>query len=259
LRFELLPLIEAARTLAPRPLIVASVRDVMRRSVSAERVAETVETFRIFDAMLIHGDPALVSFDRSFAGWEQVKARAVYTGYVAEADVAGMTGDAGTGEVIVSVGGGAVGAPLLKAAVAARPRTRLADRTWRLLVGASLPAGERTALAAAQGVLVEPARRDSHPAARAALSISRAVPHRGRSAVPRDARLGRSRSAKPSRPIRAQLLADRGRWQSCRRRVSQGHSARGECAPARPLDPAASARNAGGAAATVDWLHRRLA
>src|SRR4029077_4876969 len=123
LRFELVPLIEAARAMRPRPLIVASVRDVVRRSVSPQRVAETVESFAAFDAAMIHADPGLVSFDRSFAGWGQVKSRAIYTGYVAEADLAPRPGGAGKDEVIVSVGGGATGAPLLQAAAAARQKS----------------------------------------------------------------------------------------------------------------------------------------
>ena len=64
LRFELLPLVEAAKALRPRPLIVSSVRDVLRRSASPQRIAETVETFEPFDALLIHADPNLVRFER---------------------------------------------------------------------------------------------------------------------------------------------------------------------------------------------------
>ncbi len=45
LRFELLPLLEAAKAMRPRPLIVSSVRDVVRRSASPQRVAESVEIF----------------------------------------------------------------------------------------------------------------------------------------------------------------------------------------------------------------------
>lgn len=177
LRFELVPLIAAAQAMQPRPLIVASVRDVVRRSVSPERVAETVETFSAFDAALIHADPGLVSFDRSFAGWGQVKSRAVYTGYVVEADLAHDAGpDTGKNEVIVSVGGGAVGAPLLRAAVAARSKTPLADRTWRLLVGANLPAAGQAGLAGrSDGIVIEPARADFTTLLRnATLSISQA-------------------------------------------------------------------------------------
>src|SRR5262249_36494917 len=149
LRFELLPLLEAAKRSTHRPLIVSSVRDVVRRTASPQRVAETIEIFEhFFDAVLIHSDPALVSFDRSFAGWGSIEARAHYTGYVAENGSADRRRSAaGAGEVIVSAGGGAVGAPLLQAALAARPLTPLGDRTWRLLVGANMPAAARAMLA----------------------------------------------------------------------------------------------------------------
>ena len=136
LRFELLPLLEAARALTPRPLIVSSVRDLVRRSVSAARVAETIETFAAFDLLMIHGDSHLVGFDKSFAGWEQVRSRAVYTGYVTDADLTPTDSGEGTGEVIVSVGGGAVGAPLLEAARAARALSVVASRRWCFLENA---------------------------------------------------------------------------------------------------------------------------
>ena len=161
LRFELLPLLEAAQGLRKRPLIACSVRDVVRRA-GPERVAETAQILeRLFDAVLIHGDPRLVPFERSFAGWARIKERAFYTGYVSERDLAqGMRSAEGEDEVVVSVGGGAVGAPLLKAAIAARPKTALADRTWRLLLGENLPAQARAALAGAAGIVIEPARPD---------------------------------------------------------------------------------------------------
>ncbi|MBM3649003.1 MAG: glycosyl transferase [Alphaproteobacteria bacterium] len=176
LRFELLPLVEAARAQANRPLIACSVRDVVRRA-SAEREAETERILdRWFDAVLIHGDPNLVSFDRSFTGWRRIEARCHYTGYVAERDLAqGRQVMAGKDEVIVSVGGGAVGGPLLEAASAARTMSVLADRTWRLLVGANLPPAERESLVAGDGVVIEPARADFPALLRnAALSISQA-------------------------------------------------------------------------------------
>ena len=172
LRFELLPLLEAARG---RSLIVCSVRDVVRRA-RPERVAETVELLDRFDAVLIHSDPGLVPFERSFAGWARIKERAFYTGYVSERDLAqGMQSAEGKDGVVVSVGGGAVGAPLLKAAIAARSKTALADRTWRLLVGENLPAQDRAALAGEKGIVVEPARADFTTLLRnATLSISQA-------------------------------------------------------------------------------------
>ncbi len=178
LRFELLPLLEAAQDLPSPPWIVSSVRDVVRRSASPARVEEMVATFEAFDVLLIHSDPALVRFEESFPAWDEVKTRALYTGYVADADPAHTPhGEVGRGEVIVSAGGGAVGAPLLHAAIQARPMTPLADRRWRLLVGPNLPTADQVALgkAATAGIVVEPVR-DDFPVllANAALSISQA-------------------------------------------------------------------------------------
>lgn len=178
LRFELLPLLEAARDQPSPPWIVSSVRDVVRRSASPARVDEMVATFEAFDALLIHADPALVRFEESFPAWDDVKARALYTGYVADSDPATLPhGDVGKGEVIVSAGGGAVGAPLLRAALKARPMTALADRRWRLLVGPNLPAADQADLAeaAGPGLVVEPVRGDFPTLLQnAALSISQA-------------------------------------------------------------------------------------
>ena len=178
LRFELMPLLEAAQRRPSAPWIVSSIRDVLRRTASPARVDEMVATFEVFDAVLVHADPALVRLDDSFPAWPDIQERALYTGYIAEFDPArAPQGTVGAGEVIVSVGGGAVGAPLLHAAIAARPMTALADRKWRLLVGANVPAADRAALAEAAdaGIIVEPARGDFPSLLRnAALSISQA-------------------------------------------------------------------------------------
>jgi predicted glycosyltransferase len=82
-----------------------------------------------------------------------------------------------TGEVVVSAGGGVVGAHLLRTALAARPLTRHAATPWRLITGRNLPEEDFTVLTAAApgGVAVERFRSDL-PAlfGRAALSISQA-------------------------------------------------------------------------------------
>lgn len=175
LRFELVPLIEAARVLRPRPLIVSSVRDVVRRSVSAQRVVETLEALSNFDLVMIHADPGIVDFGASFVAWDRIAARSVYTGYVASPDQRVEASGAGRDEVVVSVGGGAVGAPLLRAALAARRQGALADRRWRLLVGANLAEAERARLQRQDGVTIEPARADFPTLlANAVLSISQA-------------------------------------------------------------------------------------
>ena len=177
LHFELLPLLEAAKAMRPQPKIVSSVRDVVRRSASPRRVSQTVDIFeRFFDSVLIHADPSVVEFARSFAGWDRIKARALYTGFVAEHDLAQRSQSMeGKDDVVVSAGGGAVGAPLLHAAIAARPKTPLADRRWRLLVGTNMPEAERAALDGGAGIIIESARPDfTTLLANATLSISQA-------------------------------------------------------------------------------------
>lgn len=178
LRFELMPLLDAAQDRPSAPWIVSSIRDVLRRTASPARVDEMVQTFEAFDAVLVHADPALVRMDDSFPAWPDIQDRALYTGYVGDAgaELPPET-DVGKGEVIVSAGGGAVGAPLLHAAIAARPLSPLADRRWRLLVGPNMPDSEVAALHASAGenVIVEPVRADFPSLLRnAALSISQA-------------------------------------------------------------------------------------
>jgi predicted glycosyltransferase len=178
LRFELIPLLEAAEARVPAPWIVSSVRDVLRRSASPARIDEMIATFEAFDTVLIHADPSLVRLDESFPGWADIRDRALYTGYVAESESAKAPRSSfGKGEVIVSAGGGAVGAPLLRAAAAARPLTSLANRKWRILVGPNVAESDRAALfeAATEGIIVEPARADFVDLlANSALSISQA-------------------------------------------------------------------------------------
>lgn len=182
LRFELLPLLGAAKSMARPPRIVSSIRDVLRDTASDARIAETLALFDgFFDAVLVHADPRLVGLDKSFPGWKHLEDRAHYTGYVVDderppADPRGTgAGEVPSGEVIVSVGGGAVGGPLLRAAIAARPLTSLSGRTWRLLVGSNLPDADRSALRAGNGIEIEPARPDfTSLLARSVLSISQA-------------------------------------------------------------------------------------
>jgi predicted glycosyltransferase len=187
MRFELLPLLEAAtgavRRPAPgaarRPAIACSVRDVLGSQKSPQRQEETLGLVeRYFDRVLVHGDPAVLAFDRTFAGADRIAARIEYTGYVVDAPPPAY-GSAGQGEVIASAGGGAVGAALLEAAIRAKPLTMLAGRTWRVLAGNNLPEEDFRNLArlaaGVAGVELERSRADfTTLLANCALSISQA-------------------------------------------------------------------------------------
>lgn len=161
LRFELVPLLEAAHRRKDRPLILCSVRDVLASS-SESKIADMVErASRFYDHVLVHGDPALLPLSASFPE-NRIADRVVYTGYVTGNATPWPPGDDGRDEIIVSIGGGAVGARLLRAAVAARAISAQRHRTWRLLLGPNLPAHDHEDLirGSGPGCVIEPARPD---------------------------------------------------------------------------------------------------
>jgi predicted glycosyltransferase len=175
-RFELDPLLKSARSRSRRPAIVTSVRDILVTSATRARLEETVGTIRrLIDAVLVHADPAVVRLDATFPVAAQISDLIHYTGYVC--DTSGEGRSAGVGEVIVSAGGGAVGAPLLFTAAAARPLTSLAEVTWRFITGPNFPEDDFRRLAELSDPLtiVERFRSDFRDrVAGCALSISQA-------------------------------------------------------------------------------------
>lgn len=151
MRFELAPLLEAAKG---RSLVVCSVRDLIQPR--PEREAEALAAFeRHFDRLLVHGDPRIATFDRTFGLAPRLAGRLHYTGYVV--DDAAADGDAGTGEVLVSAGGGAVGRRLLESAIEARGLSSLRERTWRVLAGVN---AKELPFLQDEKIIVEQARND---------------------------------------------------------------------------------------------------
>lgn len=175
LRHELLPLLDEAKAMATPPLIVSSVRDILVEPPKPERVAEMLERIETYyDRVMIHGDPTLIPFGETFAHADRISDRVAYTGYVVDKR-SKTPGGPGRDEVIVSAGGGAVSEELFRTAIAARPKTRLTDRTWRILAGHALPDAvfDSVSSIAPDGVIVERARPDfTALMANCALSIS---------------------------------------------------------------------------------------
>ncbi|MCW5773950.1 MAG: glycosyltransferase [Rhodospirillaceae bacterium] len=176
-RFELGPLLIAAAQRRARPLVFASVRDILVAR-KPEREAETVAAVeQVFDGVLVHGDPALVGLEASFDLAPRIAGTLFYTGYIGGTGMGPRPPERdGVDEFIVSAGGGAVGAKLTATALEAA-RTMPHVRRWRVLVGASAgPRALRKLRAQAPDwVLVEPARPDFRGLlARCAVSISQA-------------------------------------------------------------------------------------
>jgi predicted glycosyltransferase len=175
MRFELLPLLEAARQLSV-PVVASSIRDILQESRKAGRAEETAAMVeRFFDIVLVHGEETVTPLALTFPLAGRIAGRLRYTGLVGPPPIGEPVRDHA---VIVSAGGGAVGAGLLHAAIAARPLTAFAAAPWLVLAGPNLPSEDFVALeraAASKGIDLRrhvgdlPARL-----AGAALSVSQA-------------------------------------------------------------------------------------
>jgi len=263
LRFELLPLLEAAAAAEPRPVIACSVRDILGGLKSAERRAEALALVeRYFDRVLVHGDASVVAFERTFPEAPRIAVRIVHTGYLVAAPHA-AAGGAGRDEVIVSAGGGAVGARLLEAALGARALGSLRERTWRLLAGNNLPETEFRRLAAIaareRGIVLERSRADfTTLLANCTLSVSQAgyntlletVSARARAVV-----VPFSGGHETEQALRARCFAERGLLEALDEAAlsPQALAAAIERALARPR-PGPSALDLGGARRSAELL-----
>lgn len=125
-RFELDPVLEGIRCGdLPRCRVVCSVRDILVEKEKAEAHEKRALTIlnTLFDALLIHADPKVITLDRTFGPFGEITLPLVYTGYVTEpAPRANRTrarrklGIASEARlVVISAGGGKVGGPLFSA------------------------------------------------------------------------------------------------------------------------------------------------
>lgn len=144
MHFELLPLMEAAKSLPTPPAIFASVRDILQEGNKPKKDRQTVELMhRYFDGVLVHGDPGLIKLDATFPFAEEIADRTYYTGIV--------TPEPGEPareifDVVVSAGGGLLGQELIASAVEARLRSSLKEARWCVLTGPYLDTSEYASL-----------------------------------------------------------------------------------------------------------------
>ena len=140
-RRELLPLLDAAKAMgAARPLVACSLRDILvDRGDEQEDFDESACQIanEHFDAILLHADPRLNRLEDSFRPRTPLRVPVHYTGFVvpgaAPAPAARREG------VVVSSGGGIVGGPIVRAAVAAHP---LHGHRTTIVAGPFLPDDE---------------------------------------------------------------------------------------------------------------------
>jgi predicted glycosyltransferase len=124
------------------------VRDILVIKSDQSRydwMRDLVQTY--YDHVLVHTDPNLVPFDLTFPHAKEISAKIVNTGYVTEKPASAEPKiNSMAPEVLVSTGGGRVGAKLIEAAIKARAQSRLKDVPWRVIAGGYADQAELNAL-----------------------------------------------------------------------------------------------------------------
>ena len=143
------------------PLILGSIRDILAPpSKPAKAIYADQMIARFYDGVLVHSDAALMPLSLSWPVSAELDPSLHYTGFVAAAPPLPHPEKAGLGEVIVSAGGGDVGAKLFKVAIGAAALDP--NRVWRILVGGAQAQSqiENLGQTAPSNVCIEPARSD---------------------------------------------------------------------------------------------------
>lgn len=173
-RFELMPLIELIEASNPQPLLLSSVRDILQKRVKPGRDAETAHLINAhFDKVLVHGDPDFLPLESSFSCAADIKDKLIYTGIVTDPRPEASSDQF---DIVVSAGGGAVGAQLVQASIAAS-QVLPADLSWCIITGPNMPQQHyrETVASAPENVTVERFRSDFTSVLVAArLSVSQA-------------------------------------------------------------------------------------
>ncbi len=136
LKAEFLAALTTARALPQPPVILASIRDILappskpKKAIEADAIID-----QYYDAVLVHSDPKTTALNLSWPVSPALQAKLRYTGFVAPPAPNLHPQKAGSGEILVSAGGGNVGDALYRAALSAAQATP--DLTWRLLIGGS--------------------------------------------------------------------------------------------------------------------------
>ena len=147
MRFELELLLEKIAAAKPRPIVASSIRDILQEQRKPGRDEETLATLRRhFDHVIVHGDPALVRLDATFPLASSIAGMISYSGLVAPELSSMPSAIEPRWDVVVSVGGGAVGRAVLEAAIRSKPLTDLAGARWLAITGTNLSEPDAAAI-----------------------------------------------------------------------------------------------------------------
>jgi predicted glycosyltransferase len=144
---ELLPLLREARALGA--LTACSLRDILVAGRDDQRAHDDRArelAYAHLDAVLVHGDPAFARLEDTFVPSRPLRVPVHYTGFAAPPPAPPAPREP---VLLVSAGGGRVGAPLLRAAIAAHP---VAGLRMRIIAGPLMPDADYRALPRRDGV-----------------------------------------------------------------------------------------------------------
>lgn len=167
LRSEFISMLELTSTFVKRPLVLASVRDILAPPSTEQKAQKTEDlVFKYYDAVLVHADENIIDLSASWPVSALLVEKLCYTGFVATeaiSDTNPVSIDTGrrSGGVLVSAGSGSVGFDIYKSAVqAAALRT---DWHWHVLVGGSdadEQVGQLRKMVSSTNIDIEPVRKD---------------------------------------------------------------------------------------------------
>ncbi|WP_342747364.1 glycosyltransferase family protein [Hydrococcus rivularis] len=124
--FELIPLLDHIKAVAPSTKIICSVRDIVGRT-DLDKEEETIcqLTSKYFNCILFHSDPKFQKLEESFSRVKELNCKVKYTGFVAQSipenndlsefDLANLNRKEPM--ILVSIGGGRIGYELLKSVI----------------------------------------------------------------------------------------------------------------------------------------------
>jgi len=151
MRFELLPLLDWAKSQSNPPVLVSSIRDILQRrsAVREQEYVNLVKTY--YQHVLVHGDEHFYPLEKSFPVAGLIADKVSYSGYVcptlSDADEAPQkTRDT----IVVSVGGGSIGKDILVAVMALYNSGFAADKKWLLITGPNMDSADKAYFKAQQ-------------------------------------------------------------------------------------------------------------
>lgn len=117
-RKEILYLLDQVKKSNPKIKVSCSLRDILVENKGSEkRNDEVIQIVKDnFDKVLVHSDPAVFKLEDTFPRIEKIEEKIVYTGFVAEEEMAqSQTKPIRKKQILVSLGGGSVGIELIEA------------------------------------------------------------------------------------------------------------------------------------------------